>query len=170
MRRQSLSLQKQRSMTSSLFWFDDEQWAKIVPHLPMNQPGPERKDDRRILSGIMHVLKIGCRWQDCPKDYGPHKTIYNRFSRWSERGIWQRIFESVATPCEAPQQAALDASHIKVHRCANGGSSGDRGYERRPQQQDSCNRRRVLPAVGVHPYTGQHRRLRDGRGVRQPSA
>jgi len=124
MRRQSLSLQKQRSMTSSLFWFDDEQWAKIVPHLPMNQPGPERKDDRRILSGIMHVLKIGCRWQDCPKDYGPHKTIYNRFSRWSERGIWQRIFESVATPCEAPQQAALDASHIKVHRCANGGKGG----------------------------------------------
>jgi transposase len=46
---------------------------------------PERKDDRLILSGIMHVLKIGCRWVDCPKAYGPHKTIYNRFARWSER-------------------------------------------------------------------------------------
>jgi transposase len=67
-------------MDANLFWFNDEQWAKIVPHLPTNLPGPERKDDRRILSGIMHVLKVGCRWQDCPKEYGPHKTIYNRFS------------------------------------------------------------------------------------------
>jgi transposase len=55
---------------ANLFWFNDEQWAKIVPHLPSNQPGPKRKDDRRVLSGIMHVLKIGCRWQDCPKEYG----------------------------------------------------------------------------------------------------
>jgi transposase len=111
-------------MDRGLFWFDDEQWAKIVPHLPTNQPGPERKDDRRILSGIMHVLKIGCRWQDCPREYGPHKTIYNRFSRWSERGVWQKIFEAVAAPSEPPPQAALDTSHIKVHRCANGGKGG----------------------------------------------
>jgi transposase len=74
-------------MDASLFWFNDEQWDKIVPHFTTNQPGPERKDDRRILSGIMHVLKIGCRWQDCPKDYDPAKTVYNRFERWSERGI-----------------------------------------------------------------------------------
>ena len=78
-------------MTASLFWFSDEQWAKIVPHLPINQRGPERHDDRRILSGIMYVLRVGCRWKDCPSAYGPHKTIYNRFGRWSERGIWQRF-------------------------------------------------------------------------------
>jgi transposase len=111
-------------MDSNLFWFDEEQWAKIMPHLPTNQPGPERKDDRRILSGIMHVLKIGCRWQDCPKEYGPHKTIYNRFARWSERGIWQKIFECVAAPCDPPEQAALDSSHVKAHRCAHGGKGG----------------------------------------------
>jgi len=111
-------------MDSNLFWFNDEQWAKIAPHLPTNQPGPEREDDLRVLSGIMHVLKIGCRWRDCPKEYGPHKTIYNRFSRWSERGIWQKIFESVATPSQPPEQAALDSSHVKVHRCANGGKGG----------------------------------------------
>jgi transposase len=79
-----------KSMDSNLFWFSDEQWTKIVSHLPTNQPGPERDDDRRILSGIMHVLKVGCRWQDCPKDYGPHKTVYNRFSRWSEGGFGKR--------------------------------------------------------------------------------
>lgn len=111
-------------MEASLFWFSDAQWEKIVPHLPTNQPGPEREDDRRILSGIMHVLKIGCRWQDCPRDYGPYKTVYNRFSRWSERGIWQKIFEAAAAPGEPPKEAALDSSHIKVHRCANGGKGG----------------------------------------------
>jgi transposase len=111
-------------MESNLFWFTDDQWAKIVPHLPVNQPGPERKDDRLVLSGIMHVLKIGCRWEDCPKEYGPHKTIYNRFSRWSERGIWQNIFEAVVAPSEPPEQASLDSSHVKVHRCANGGKGG----------------------------------------------
>jgi transposase len=111
-------------METNLFWFNDEQWAKIVPHLPTNQPGPERKDDRRVLSGVMHVLKVGCRWQDCPKEYGPYKTIYNRFARWSERGVWQKIFESVAAPDDPPEQAALDSSHIKIHRCANGGKGG----------------------------------------------
>ena len=111
-------------MESQLFWFNDEQWAKIAPHLPTNQPGPLRKDDRLILSGIMHVLKIGCRWVDCPKAYGPHKTIYNRFARWSERGIWQKIFEAVASPPAPPKQAALDSSHIKAHRCAGGGKGG----------------------------------------------
>jgi transposase len=61
---------------------------------------------------IMHVLKVGCRWVDCPKAYGPHKTIYNRFARWSERGIWQKIFESVAASSEPPEQAWWWASAI----------------------------------------------------------
>jgi transposase len=56
--------------------------------------------------------------------YGPHKTIYNRFARWSERGIWQRIFEAVAAQPEPPKQTALDSSHVKVHRCASGGKGG----------------------------------------------
>jgi transposase len=72
-------------MGAELFWFNEEQWSKIKPHLPIHQRGPEREDDRRILSGIMHVMKVGWRWKDCPPDYGPHKTICNRFARWSER-------------------------------------------------------------------------------------
>ena len=115
-----------QSMSADLFWFNDEQWSKIEPLLPTNQPGPERKDDRRILSGIMHVMKSGCRWKDCPEQYGPHKTIYNRFNRWSGRGIWQRIFEAAAGLEEPPRQAAIDSSHVKVHRCAHGGKGGPR--------------------------------------------
>jgi transposase len=113
-------------MSADLFWFSDEQWAKIQPHLPTNQRGPQRHDDRRILSGIMHVQKVGCRWIDCPPEYGPHKTIYNRFARWSVRGIWQNIFAAVAASPDndTPAQAALDSSHVKIHRCASGGKGG----------------------------------------------
>jgi transposase len=117
-------------MSADLFWFNDEQWSKVQSHLPTNQRGPERHDDRRILSGIMHVQKVGCRWKDCPSEYGPHKTIYNRFARWSERGIWQSIFAAVAaSSSDTPEQVALDSSHVKIHRCASGGKGGRR---RRP--------------------------------------
>ena len=111
-------------MSADLFWFNDEQWSKVQPHLPTNQPGPERHDDRRILSGIMHVQKVGCRWKDCPPEYGPHKTIYNRFARWSERGIFQNIFAAVAADAQPPEAVALDSSHVKIHRCASGGKGG----------------------------------------------
>jgi transposase len=121
-------------MRANLFWFNDEQWAKVEPLIPMNRPGQKPRNNRRILSGIIHVLKIGCRWQDCPPEYGPYTTVYNRFNRWSARGIFQQIFETVASP-EPPEQAALDSTHVKAHRCAGGGKGGPR------------NRRSVSPKV-----------------------
>src|ERR1700754_430486 len=101
-------------------WLSDERWAAIEPLLPKNQPGPERDDDRRIISGIVHVLKVGCRWQDCPALYGPPTTIYNRFRRWAMRGVWRRLFEALiaASPGEAQ---FLDSSTAKAHRSAAGG-------------------------------------------------
>jgi transposase len=66
-------------MRRNLFWLSDEQWERIEPHLPTDVRGVERADDRRVISGIVHVLKTGCRWCDCPPEYGPPTTIYNRF-------------------------------------------------------------------------------------------
>ena len=113
-------------MRANSFWLNDEQWAKIKPLIPMNRPGPKPKNNRRILSGIIHVLKTGCRWQDCPPEYGPYTTVYNRFNRWSGHGIWQQIFETVAGSLEPPEQVALDSTHVKAHRCAGGGKGGRR--------------------------------------------
>ncbi|MGU3408417.1 transposase, partial [Methylobacterium brachiatum] len=79
-----------------LFGLSDEAWARIEPHLPHGQPGKPRVDDRRVISGILHVLKVGCRWQDTPSAYGPHTTIDNRYNRWPQRGVWQRLFAKVA--------------------------------------------------------------------------
>jgi len=59
-----------------LFWLSNEAWAAIDPHLPHGKPGKPRVDDRRVISGILHVLKTGCRWRDVPPEYGPATTIY----------------------------------------------------------------------------------------------
>ena len=83
-------------MRKNLFWLSEEQWSRIEPHLPTDVRGVEREDDRRVISGIVHVLKSGCRWCDCPPEYGPSTTIYNRFVRWAERGIWENLFRHLA--------------------------------------------------------------------------
>jgi transposase len=68
------------------FWLSDGQWAAIAPRLPMVHTGPVRQDDRRIISGIVHRLREGCRWRALPSEYGPYTTVFNRYNRWSKRG------------------------------------------------------------------------------------
>ncbi len=130
------------------FWLDDRQWAAIEPLLPKNQPGAHRKDDRRILSGIIHVLKVGCRWQDCPACYGPPPTIYNRFHRWARRGLWRRLFQALVAVSPGDVQM-IDSTTAKAHRSAAGGKggrdAGDRPLTRWPHNEDPCGRRRLRP-------------------------
>ena len=109
---------------SDYFWFSDAQWARIEPLLPKDVRGKKRVDDRRVLSGIVHALKCGGRWADCADVYGPKKTLYNRFVRWAERGIWEGIFSALAGAEDAPERLFIDSSCIKVHRCAGGGKGG----------------------------------------------
>src|SRR3546814_4760978 len=66
----------------------------MKPLLPNKVRGVARVDDRRVISGIIHVVKSGGRWVDAPACYGPRKTLYNRFVRWAEKGIWQELFRS----------------------------------------------------------------------------
>lgn len=109
---------------SQLYWLSDAAWAALEPHLPRGRPGKARVDDRRVISGILHVLKTGCRWRDVPAEYGPPTTIYNRFHRWSGRGIWQRIFQGMASAGGMAEEFCLDSSHVKAHRSAAGGKGG----------------------------------------------
>jgi transposase len=126
-----------------LFWLSDEAWAAIQPHLPTNQPGARRVDDRRVISGILHVLKTGCRWRDCPKEYGPHTTIYNRFNRWSRRRLWLRILEALVAEGVLVHSTAIDSTYIKAHRSAHGGKGGRR---RRPSARRAVARQpRSMP-------------------------
>ena len=109
---------------ADLFWLSDEQWAVMEPFMPKNQPGAHRVDDRRIISGIVHILKSGCRWRDCPAEYGPHTTVYNRFNRWSRRGFWRGMLAALAEAAGTAETAALDSTYVKAHRSAHGGKGG----------------------------------------------
>jgi transposase len=111
-------------MRKGLFWLNSAQWAQIAPHLPTNLTGPERDDDRRIISGIVHMLQSGARWRDCPPEYGPYTTIYNRFNRWAKRGRWQTIFKALASCGKASVTLSIDSTSIKAHRSASGGKGG----------------------------------------------
>jgi len=110
----------------ALFWLSNEAWAAIEPHLPMNQPGARRVDDRRVISGILHVLKAGCRWCDCPADYGPPTTVYNRFNRWSRRGFWLKLLDALVNAGAVTRSTAIDSTYIKAQRSAFGGKGGVR--------------------------------------------
>lgn len=109
---------------SDLFWFSDAQWARIAPLLPSDVRGMPRVDDRRVLSGIVHALKSGGRWADCPPVYGPKKTLYNRFVRWAERGIWERVFQALAGDEDSPDRLFIDSTAVRVHRTAGGAKGG----------------------------------------------
>lgn len=113
-------------MRRNLFWLSDEQWARIKPYLPTDVRGKDRVDDRRVISGILHVLKSGCRWCDCPPEYGPPTTIYNRFVRWAERGVWERLFRELAGRGRSTQTQMIDSTHVKAHRSASGAKRGSR--------------------------------------------
>ena len=110
---------------AGLYWLNDLEWARIEPLLPCGRRGARRVDDRRVISGIVHMLRSGARWRDCPAAYGPYTTIYNRFNRWSRQGIWFEIFEALTGSTGVyGGAAAIDSTHIKAHRSAAGGKGG----------------------------------------------
>lgn len=112
-------------MNRDHFWLTDRQFAKLQPHLPTNTRGKPRVDDRRVISGIIHVIKSGGRWVDAPAAYGPRKTLYNRFQRWANKGTWSGIFQALANAGGPSAQLLIDSSAVRAHRSAAGGKRGN---------------------------------------------
>jgi transposase len=108
-----------------VFWLTKAQFSRLEPFLPTDTRGVRRVDDRRVISGIIHVLKSGGRWVDAPAIYGPRKTLYNRFVRWTAKGIWTDIFHALAAAGGPPAEVLIDSSAVKAHRCASGGKGGN---------------------------------------------
>ncbi len=111
-------------MRKQLYWLSDEEWRRIEPLLPRGRRGARRVDDRRVISGIVHMLHSGARWRDCPPEYGPYTTIYNRFNRWRRQGIWLDMFKALTGSTSLFGTASIDSSHAKAHRSAAGGKGG----------------------------------------------
>src|ERR1700692_98745 len=111
-------------MRKQLYWLSDTEWKRLEPLLPRGRKGARRVDDRRVISGIVHMLRSGARRRDCPAAYGPYTTIYNRFNRGSRQGLWFDIFHALTGHTGIYGLAAIDSTHIKAHRSAGGGKGG----------------------------------------------
>jgi transposase len=108
---------------SNGFWLTDERFKRLEPFLPADTRGVARVDDRRVISGVVQVLKSGCRWKDAAPDYGLYKTLYNRFVRW-RKGVWETAFVTLATAGGPPAEVLLNSADVKAHRSAAGGKGG----------------------------------------------
>ena len=102
---------------TEMILLSEAQMARIPPLFPLSH-GVPRVDDCRVISGIIVVIRNGLRWRDVPASYGPHKTIYNRFVRWSEMGVFGRIFVELAKRGGDTEEIMVDATHLKAHRTA----------------------------------------------------
>ena len=103
---------------SDLYWLTNEQMARLEPFFPKSH-GKPRVDDRRVLSGIIFVNRNGLRWRDAPAAYGPHKTLYNRWKRWSETGVFVRMMEGLSRGADRTSHGHDDATYLKAHRTAS---------------------------------------------------
>jgi len=115
--------------------------------------GLKRVDDRRVLSGIVYVIRHGVQWKDAPSGYGPHKTLYNRFIRWSRLGVFAQIFSALTGNAGVPEELMIDSTHLKAHRTAasllkKGCCASDRTHKRRPELETACRLRRAWPSSG----------------------
>lgn len=108
---------------SDRFWLTDVQWAVIEPLLP-RLGGKPRVDDRRVISGILHRYREGLRWRTIPAEYGPRTTLFNRFDRWSRKGIWQGLLAALAACEDPPEVAMVDSTAVRAHRSAAGAKGG----------------------------------------------
>ena len=117
---------------SDLFWLTDAQMERLKPFFPLSH-GVPRVDDRRVLSGIIFVNRNGLRWRDAPSDYGPAKTLYNRWVRWGRLGVFARMLTELAAEGRDTTTVMIDATHLKAHRTASslrgkkGGANGSSG-------------------------------------------
>ncbi len=109
----------------------DAQWAALAPHLPPQQArtGRPAKDHRLVVEGILCRLRTGVPWRDLPERYGPWETVYTRFRRWREAGVWDRALAALQVEADARGDLDwslhfLDATNVRAHPHAAGAKKG----------------------------------------------
>jgi transposase len=100
----------------------DKQWKRLQKVIPKRRPGPV-SDDRLFIDAVLYRAKTGCPWRDLPERFGPWKSVFNRFNNWSERGLWQQVFEQLRRD-DDPVGSIIDGSNVRAHQDASGGKGG----------------------------------------------
>jgi transposase len=109
----------------------DEQWKRLAPLLPPAKPrvGRPNVDHVRILNAIRWRLRTGAPWRDLPERYGSWKTVYSRFRRWQQKGIWDKILAELQADADAQGNLDwdihfVDGSVVRAHQHAAGAKRG----------------------------------------------
>ena len=158
-------------MGERLFWLSDRQWVRIEPYLPTGLPGPARDDDRRIISGIIHVLQSGARWRDCPPEYvhTRRSTIASTAGPNEADGVrslklWRSSAKTPSRCRSTPPRSRL----IAAPPVEKGGAKSGHRPLARWAHQDPRAERSALPAS--RPSPDPRPRCRHYRGARCPGA
>ena len=162
---------------SNLFWLTDVHMARLQPFFAKSH-GKPCVDDRRVLSGIIFINRNGLRWCDAAKEYGPAKTLSNRWKRWGDKGIFAQMMEGLAFEAGVPKTVMIDATYLKAHRTASSlrskeGARRTKGPSDWPNQgrhehnAARCHRRGRSPDPVLHDRRPGQRLYRSGSPARQ---
>jgi len=119
---------------------EDGQWVKIAAFLESERgAGRPAKDDRNFIEAILWWRRTGVPWRDLPGEFGPWKTAFNRFDRWSKQGKWGRLFAALRTDVD-DEWHSIDSTINRAHQHAAGGKGGLRS-RRSGGRAAACRRR-----------------------------
>src|SRR5713101_6095874 len=95
----------------------DDQWERIKDLLPgtPGDVGVTARDNRRFVEAILHRYRAGIPWRDLPEQFGDWKNTHRRFSRWTKKGVWQRVFEHLAADADN-EYAMIDSTIVRAHQ------------------------------------------------------
>lgn len=99
----------------------DDQWERISHLLPgkPTDPGRTARNNRLFVEAVLWLLRAGAPWRDLPAHFGPWNSVYQRFKRWSVRGVWHRVFRELAKDADF-EELYLDGTIVRAHQHASG--------------------------------------------------
>jgi transposase len=103
----------------------DDQWAQIAPLLPgkVGDPGRSAADNRLFLEGVLWIARVGAPWRDLPEKYGNWNSVFKRFRRWANNGIFDRVFEVLSAEADF-EYVIVDGTIVRVHQHGTGARGG----------------------------------------------
>ena len=102
-------------------WLTGTQWQRIENLLPgkAGDPGRTGEDNRLFVEAVLHIARVGCPWRDLPGEFGPWNSAYQRFARWSNKGVWHRVFADLSQDADF-EEVFLDSTIVRAHQHAAG--------------------------------------------------